>query len=85
MKSNLDKAYREAFDKISNVREKLPPDVMLRLYAYYKQAEKGDNFSFNSQRDVKSAFKFNAWVQLKGMDAEKAKQEYINLVNSILK
>lgn len=85
MTFDLDKAYKEAYDKISNIREKLPPDVMLRLYAYHKQAEKGDNFSFNSQGNIKNAFKFNAWVQLKGMNAEEAKVEYINLVNTILK
>lgn len=57
---------------------------MLRLYAYYKQAVKGDNFSFNADPDVKTAFKFNAWMQLRGMSEEEAKKEYINLVNSII-
>lgn len=85
MSTDLDIAYKEAFDKISNIREKLPPDVMLRLYAYYKQAEKGDNFSFNANQDIKNAFKFNAWIQLKGMSEDEAKQEYIDLVNTILK
>lgn len=85
MTFDLDKAYKEAYNKVSNLTEKLPPDIMLRLYAYHKQAEKGDNFSFNPQRDVKSAFKLNAWMQLKGMDENKAKQEYIDLVNTILK
>lgn len=85
MKNNLDNEFKEAFKKASNIKEKLPQDIMLRLYAYYKQAEKGDTFDFTTYNDIKSAFKFNAWMQLKGMDANQAKKEYIALVNSILK
>lgn len=83
--NDLDIRFREAFQKMSIIREKLPPDVMLKLYAYYKQATKGDQFSFNANADLRSAFKFNAWMQLKGMSEEQAKQEYIKLVNTILK
>lgn len=85
MQSNLDTLFEEAYQKASNMQEAIPPDVMLRLYAYYKQAVKGDNFSFNANQDIKNAFKFNAWMQLKGMNETEAKKEYINLVNSILK
>lgn len=86
MNSELDIAFRSAIRKASNTKEKLAPDVLLRLYAYYKQATKGDNFDINTEEeDLKNAFKFNAWAQLKGMNAEEAKQNYINLVNSILK
>ena len=45
----------------------------------------GDHFSFNINNDLRNAFKFNAWTQLKGMNEDQAKQEYINLVNSIIK
>lgn len=85
MTIDLDSQFKKAFERVSNVEEKIPLDVMLSLYAYYKQAVKGDHFSFNAGKDVKSAFKFNAWLQLKGMSEDEAKQEYINLVNSILK
>ena len=86
MISNLDKLFNEAFQKASTTKQKLAPDVLLRLYAYYKQATRGDNFSFNANEDdLKNAFKFNAWAQLKGMNEEEAKRSYIELVNSILK
>ena len=85
MEDNLDLKFKEAYQKASGLEEKLPPDVMLKLYAYYKQAVKGDQFSFNANADLKNAFKFNAWMQLKGMSEDEAKQEYINLVNSIIK
>ena len=60
------------------------PDIMLKLYAYYKQALLGDLYAANGESDVKNAFKFNAWTQLNGMSKEQAKQEYINLAKRIL-
>jgi len=58
---------------------------MLKLYAYYKQALAGDNFSYDGNIDVRDAFKFNAWTQLNGMSQEEAKKQYIKLVKSIVK
>lgn len=85
MTSNLDVLFEDAVSRISKTQKKIAPDLLLRLYAYYKQATKGDNFSFNNEEyNLKSAFKFNAWMQLKGMDAKEAKENYIKLVNSIL-
>lgn len=85
MQNDLDIQFQNAYRKASNIEETIPPDIMLRLYAYYKQAVKGDNFSFNTNQDIRNAFKFNAWIQLKGMSENEAKKEYINLVNTILK
>ncbi|PQJ78583.1 acyl-CoA-binding protein [Polaribacter porphyrae] len=82
--NNLDGQYKKAFDEISKLKEAVAPDVMLKLYAYYKQANFGNNFSFNSGLDVRSAFKFNAWMQLNGMSAKEAKKEYIKLANKVL-
>jgi diazepam-binding inhibitor (GABA receptor modulator, acyl-CoA-binding protein) len=81
---NLDDEFEVVFNKISKLRKALAPDVMLKLYAFYKQASFGNKFSFNSGLDVRSAFKFNAWMQLNGMSAEEAKKEYIKLANIIL-
>jgi len=83
----LDIQFQKAFEKMSNLEQSLAPDIMLKLYAYYKQATAGNNFSFNNnsgEADVVDAFKLNAWMQLKGMPEDEAKQEYINLVNKIL-
>lgn len=79
----LDKEYKAAFNKISKLKTAVAPDVMLKFYAYYKQINFGNKFSFNDDLDVRSAFKFNAWVQLNGMSAEQAKKEYIELANTI--
>lgn len=81
---DLDNEFEEAFNKISELKKAVAPDVMLKFYAYYKQANFGNKFSTNNGLDVRSAFKFNAWVQLSGMSAENAKKEYIKLANKIL-
>jgi diazepam-binding inhibitor (GABA receptor modulating acyl-CoA-binding protein) len=80
---DLDKEYKASFDKISKLKKAVAPDVMLKFYAYYKQANFGNKFSFNSGSDVRSAFKFNAWMQLNGMTADQAKKEYIKLAKTI--
>lgn len=82
---NLDQEFERTFKKISKFKKAVAPDVMLKLYAYYKQATYGNNFSFNSSLDVRSAFKFNAWIQLNGMSPDRAKKEYIKLAKKILK
>ena len=85
MESDLDKQFNEAFGKISKLKQAIAPDLMLKFYAYYKQASFGNNFTFDSGLDVRSGFKFNAWMQLNGMTSEEAKKEYIDLANKVLK
>jgi len=84
MESDLDKEFNEAFYKISKLGEAIAPDIMLKFYAYNKQANFGNKFSFNDEHNVRSAFKLNAWMQLNGMKSDVAKQEYINLANIVL-
>jgi len=86
MTKDLDTQFYEYFERVSQIKYKVAPDVMLRLYAFYKQATNGDHFSFNvnSNSDVINAFKFNAWIQLNGMSEEEAKKKYIKLAKTIL-
>jgi acyl-CoA-binding protein len=85
MKTDLDKEFETAFLKASSSPIKLPPDVMLRLYAYYKQATKGSNYK-SAAGDVEliNAFKLNAWLQLTSLTEDEAKQGYIDLVNKYI-
>jgi len=84
---DLDIQFKEAFERASNMeQDSLPQDVMLRLYAFYKQATFGGFGSVNySSQDVRDAFKTNAWLQVSNMSEEAAKKAYIALVNEILK
>ena len=84
MKFHLDTEFKDAFDKVSNSTKKLAPDTMLQLYAYYKQANFGNNIPFENIHNVRNAFKFNAWMQLNGMSPDDAKKKYIKLANTIL-
>lgn len=84
MDTNLDKEFQKAFDLLSKLEENLAPDVMLKLYAYYKQGVSGDIYTYQGDPDVRDAFKFNAWMQLNGMSQDDAKREYISLAKEIL-
>ena len=84
MDTNLDKEFQKAFDLLSKLEENLAPDVMLKLYAYYKQGLSGDVYTYQGDPDVRDAFKFNAWMQLNGMSQDDAKREYISLAKEIL-
>ncbi len=87
MGNKLDKEFEKAFKISSTTNKKLPPDVMLQLYAYYKQAIKGSNYGFHRPSgdvELRNAFKLNAWLQLGHLTEDEAKQEYINLVKKHL-
>lgn len=86
MNQDLDIVFNEAYKRISEEARNLAPDVMLRIYAYYKQATNGlshKDFEHMSQ-DLKKAFKFNAWTQVSHLSCEEAKIKYIELAKEIL-
>lgn len=85
MSNQLDIDFNNAYIRISEEARNLPPDVMLRIYAYYKQATNGlSHKDFTSMsNDLKKAFKFNAWSQVNHLSEEQAKIEYIKLANEI--
>lgn len=86
MAKKLDIAFEEAYKISSATIVKLPPDIMLQLYAYYKQATKGSNYEQPSgDVELRNAFKLNAWLQVSQMSEDEAKKAYINLVNKYLK
>ena len=86
MPKKLDIAFEEAYKISSATTLKLPPDVMLQLYAYYKQATKGSKYEQPSgDLELRNAFKLNAWVQLSKISEDEAKKAYIKLVNRYLK
>ncbi|MCC9041357.1 acyl-CoA-binding protein [Myroides sp. M-43] len=84
--SNLELEFTQAYERISKEAKNLPQDVMLRIYAYYKQATNGlshQDFEDMSS-DLKRAFKFNAWTQVSHLSKDQAMLEYINLAKEIL-
>jgi len=86
MGKDLNIEFETAYTFACNTSIKLPPDVMLKFYAYYKQATKGNNYEQPSGNvQLRNSFKLNAWFQLNHLTEDEAKKEYINLVNKHLK
>ncbi len=84
MSQNLDEKFNKAFEIASAMTQKLPPDTMLKFYAYYKLATKGKTYSTPSgQSPLRNAFKLNAMFQLNNLSEEEAKEKYIELVENI--
>ncbi len=86
-KKDLDTRFQEAFEIASKIpHTALPPDVMLRIYAFYKQATSGTaNYNQSENFDLRNAFKTNAWMQISHISVDEAKEEYIKMINSLLK
>ncbi|MEN8186613.1 MAG: acyl-CoA-binding protein [Bacteroidota bacterium] len=79
--NDLDRKFEKAYKIASEMKETLPPDVMLRFYAYYKQATINTPFYRPSGGNVLiNAFKLNAWFQVNKLSEEEAKEKYIALV-----
>lgn len=84
IEKDLDIRFQEAFEKASNMTQPLPQDVMLRLYAYYKQATLGTaKYNQSENFGLIDAFKTNAWMQISHFSSDEAKEKYIKTVNSI--
>lgn len=85
---DLDTLFQEAYEKASNMTQALPQDVMLKIYAYYKQATIGDakmNYFQTDDLNLRNAFKMNAWIQVRHLSPDEAKRLYIETINSIIK
>tara|TARA_R110000751_G_scaffold102448_3_gene197028 strand:+ start:421 stop:693 length:273 start_codon:yes stop_codon:yes gene_type:complete len=82
-KEKLDEDFQNAAERASNTKTVLPPDIQLLLYAYYKKGNHKSKLipvENLKENDLRSAFKYNALIQIKGLTATEAKKEYIKLV-----
>lgn len=79
--TELDRKFNKAFEIASAMTEKLPPDIMLKFYAYYKHATNKESSVFPSGNNpLRNAFKLNAYFQLNNISKDEAKSKYIELV-----
>ncbi len=59
---------------------------LLQLYALFKQATEGDVTGDRPGGfDFKGIAKYDAWAEKKGVDKDKAMQDYVNLVERLKK
>jgi acyl-CoA-binding protein len=85
--ADLDSRFEEAVAIASDMTQaSLPQDVQLRLYAYYKQAtQRNVELNQTSSFHLRDAFKTNAWMQIKHISVEEAKEHYITIIQSLVK
>ncbi|MGB6152572.1 MAG: acyl-CoA-binding protein [Pricia sp.] len=81
-KLNTDFANAVAF--VNSYIEPMPADILLKLYAYYKIANKNYN-NPGSSTPLINAFKANALIQANKMTREDAMKAYVKLVRKELK
>lgn len=89
MTDQLDIDFKKAIDTIDtidSIDKKLSNETMLELYKYFKQATFGNCCTDKPYfYELKAVAKWEAWKSISGMDNYVAKQNYIDLVNSLTK
>ncbi len=82
--SELDDRFEKAAVAVKGLATRPDDQTMLKLYALFKQGSSGDvSGSKPGFFDFVGAAKYEAWEKLKGMDADAAKQEYVDLVSKL--
>ncbi|MEJ8801388.1 acyl-CoA-binding protein [Pontibacter sp. H249] len=76
--------FDSAVERSKSLTERPSNDVLLQLYALFKQATEGD---VNTDRpggfDFKNIAKWDAWKKQQGKSSEEARKEYVELVNRL--
>lgn len=75
--------FLEAVQLVNDYKKPLPADLLLKLYAYYKIANKNYN-NPGSKTPLINAFKANALIQAQNIDREEAMTLYVNLVQKVI-
>jgi len=75
------KEFLEAVDCVNDYTKPLPADILLKLYAYYKIANRNSN-NPQSKTPLINAFKANALIQAQNISRFEAMKKYIALVKS---
>jgi len=78
--AGLENEFKRAQQKMNDLPQRPDNNTALRLYALYKQATEGDVHGERpGMMDIVRRAKFDAWDNLKGMTAEDAKRQYVDL------
>jgi diazepam-binding inhibitor (GABA receptor modulating acyl-CoA-binding protein) len=82
--ANLEAAFDNAVSDSKALQEKPDNMTLLKIYALYKQATAGD---LDGDRpgftDMVGRAKWDAWNELRGKGSDDAKQEYVDLIESL--
>ena len=83
-KEELHKRFEDAVNFVNDYTDPLPADLLLKLYAYFKIANKKFEHP-GSRTPLINAFKANALFQAKSISVEEAMENYVNIVEKELK
>lgn len=80
--SDLKNAFEKAVADSKLLTAKPDNETLLRLYSLYKQATEGDINTDNppGMFDFVAKAKYDAWLKLKGVTADDAMEQYVQLV-----
>ncbi|MNV62291.1 Acyl CoA binding protein [compost metagenome] len=82
--SELNAAFEAAVAHSKNLSERPDNGTLLRIYALFKQATQGDNEEKKpSFSDMVGRAKWDAWEKLKGTEGDAAREQYIELIESL--
>ena len=82
--TDLNAAFEAAVKNTTTLSERPDNATLLKLYASYKQATEGDNEAKKpSFTDVVGRAKWDAWEKLKDLSQDEARQQYIDLIESL--
>ncbi|MBT4015039.1 MAG: acyl-CoA-binding protein [Deltaproteobacteria bacterium] len=81
---SLEEDFNSAAERATQLQKRPPNDIMLQLYALYKQANEGDVTGDRPGfANFEGRAKFDSWNKLQGKSGEDAKKEYISLVEKL--
>lgn len=82
--SDLEEQFAAAASDAKSLPAKPDNDTLLKLYALYKQGTDGDvHGEAPGFMDFVGRAKYEAWKDIEGMDKQKAKQGYVELVDKL--
>lgn len=82
--SDLQTRFAEAAQAAQQLPQRPDNDTLLKLYALYKQATKGDvSGKRPGMFDPVGRAKYDAWKKMKGTSRQNAQQAYVDLVEKL--
>ena len=82
--SDLKQRFAQAQEDVVSLAERPDNATLLKLYALYKQGSTGDNAEKKPGfSDMVGRAKWDAWNKLSGTSSDDAKQQYIDLIESL--
>lgn len=78
--------FRSAQERVKTLTSRPSNDTLLELYSLYKQATDGDvQGKRPGMLDLKGRAKYDAWAGRKGVAKDAAMQQYVALVDKLLR